>query len=283
MVAVTSSSWADEPPADLVKARLIADTTAVAPGQPFKVGVLLKITPGWHLYWINPGDGGVPTTVELKLPEGFTASALQYPTPSRFEDPGGLVSFGYSDSVMLVATITPPTTLASDNIAISAEANWLVCEKVCVPGDVKLQLALPVGPPAPNAPEQFEAWQKRMPVRQTPQLAGIVQSQAMESSVDQGTLTLIVNWKQSAPEKIEWFPPASTAVFFGETEITSEGNRTTIKAGFQRLAGQKASVSGLESVLAYASPHGRMGVSVPVNLDPQAQTGQSSIQSQLGR
>ena len=35
----------------LVKASLLADTTAIVPGKPFEVGVLLEMEPGWHTYW----------------------------------------------------------------------------------------------------------------------------------------------------------------------------------------------------------------------------------------
>src|SRR5678815_3819103 len=75
---------------DLVKAELLADVSAIQPGQPFHVGVLLKIKPQWHVYWKNPGESGVATILDLKLPEGFKASPVQYPVPRQHEDPGGI-------------------------------------------------------------------------------------------------------------------------------------------------------------------------------------------------
>ena len=44
-----------------------------------KVGVLLEVEPGWHVYWMNPGDSGAPTTVSLTLPPGFTAGPVRFP------------------------------------------------------------------------------------------------------------------------------------------------------------------------------------------------------------
>src|SRR3954447_4373338 len=92
------------PPAasDLVKASILADTTAVQPGQPFRIGLLLKIAPQWHVYWQNPGEGGIPTTVSFRLPDGFVASPVQYPVPMRFALQGGLYAYGYEDQVMLM-------------------------------------------------------------------------------------------------------------------------------------------------------------------------------------
>ena len=70
-----------------VQASLVADTTGVSVGKPFTVGVLLKIDPGWHIYWKNPGDAGLPTKVKWTLPDGFTAGELRYPTPHEFTLP----------------------------------------------------------------------------------------------------------------------------------------------------------------------------------------------------
>src|SRR5689334_4883262 len=99
------------PATQLVDATLLADTAAVEPGRPFTVGVLLKIQPKWHVYWKNPGDSGIATTVDFAVPEGFTVGDLQFPVPQRLNLAGGLVSFGYEDEVMLLATVVPPNDL----------------------------------------------------------------------------------------------------------------------------------------------------------------------------
>ena len=52
----------------LVKASLLADTTAIVPGKPFEVGVLLEMEPSWHTYWEYPGDAGLPTSISWRLP-----------------------------------------------------------------------------------------------------------------------------------------------------------------------------------------------------------------------
>src|ERR1700683_3237285 len=67
-----------------VQASFVADVTGVAAGKPFAVGVLLKIDPGWHIYWKNPGDAGLPTLVKWDLPSGYSVGDLSYPTPPRF-------------------------------------------------------------------------------------------------------------------------------------------------------------------------------------------------------
>src|SRR5689334_14231321 len=93
---------------DLVSTQMLADVSAISPGTPFTVGVKLTMVPEWHVYWINCGDTGIPTRITLKLPEGFTASEVQFPIPHKFDVPGGMIAYGYDDEVMFLATITPP-------------------------------------------------------------------------------------------------------------------------------------------------------------------------------
>src|ERR1700722_20835808 len=65
---------------------LVSDTDAVAPGSPFRVGLHFQLAPGWHTYWQNPGDAGVPAEVALTLPPGSTSGAIVWPTPQRMAE-----------------------------------------------------------------------------------------------------------------------------------------------------------------------------------------------------
>ena len=73
---VLSASKGDQ----VVKASLVADTASIESGKSFRVGVRLIMDPGWHTYWKNPGDAGLATTVAWKLPKGFSAGKLGWPS-----------------------------------------------------------------------------------------------------------------------------------------------------------------------------------------------------------
>src|SRR5690242_77174 len=104
-----ANAWAAVPSGDdLVKATLLADVKSVKPGQPFTLAVLLKLEPGWHVYWKNPGESGMATSVTWKLPQGFKAGELNFPIPKQFGNSGDVIGYGYEDEVLLTATITPP-------------------------------------------------------------------------------------------------------------------------------------------------------------------------------
>ncbi|PYJ55396.1 MAG: hypothetical protein DME82_07390 [Verrucomicrobia bacterium] len=168
----------------LVKPELLADTTAVVPGKPFIVGLLLRMAPGWHTYWKFSGDAGLPTEVKWKLPAGWKISEIQWPIPLKTIDPGDIQTYGYVDEVLLMQEITPPNVVAgigdAGNVAradhepgssipattvkLSADANWLVCEKICIPGSATLQLELPVSATSqPANTELFARYRRLLP------------------------------------------------------------------------------------------------------------------------
>ena len=124
-------------------ATLVSDTDAVRPGTPFRLALRLRLAPGWHTYWRNPGDAGAPPELLLSLPDGTTAGPIAWPTPQRLAE-GPLMTYAYTGEVLLPVTVQPgPATSAG--LAVSATATWLVCERICVPEEGSFQLALPSG------------------------------------------------------------------------------------------------------------------------------------------
>ena len=67
-------SAASEPPSPRVRIELVSEVQSIAPGETFWVGLRQRIAPGWHTYWMNPGDSGEPPRIEWTLPAGFTDS-----------------------------------------------------------------------------------------------------------------------------------------------------------------------------------------------------------------
>jgi thiol:disulfide interchange protein DsbD len=130
---------------ELVRASLVSDVVSIAPGQTFRVGVLYRMEPGWHIYWKYSGDSGIPTKIEWQLPQGFKAGDLQWPLPMRDKEPGDLEVFDYTSEVLLFAEIEAPSTLPPQPISIQAKSDWLVCQSLCVPGRAQLSLNLMTG------------------------------------------------------------------------------------------------------------------------------------------
>jgi thiol:disulfide interchange protein/DsbC/DsbD-like thiol-disulfide interchange protein len=129
---------------DHVEAELVAEQTALVPGVPSTLALRLKIEDGWHTYWRNPGDSGLPTTLAWKLPPGFAAGEIEWPAPKALPV-GPLVNYGYEGVVLHLVTVTPPTDLKpGENVTLAARADWLVCKEICIPDGADLALTLPV-------------------------------------------------------------------------------------------------------------------------------------------
>lgn len=153
----------------LVTASLIADTTAIVPGKPFRVGVLLEMAPKWHTYWQYSGDAGIPTSIEWKLPEGWGVGPIEWPLPEAILEPGDIQVYAYGDKVMLIQQIQPPAEIIESNINLEANVSWLVCEEICIPGKATVSRMLPVaGHAEPDNAAIFEEWTAKLPSMDPP-------------------------------------------------------------------------------------------------------------------
>lgn len=131
-----------EPPR--ARAQLLAETTTWLRGAENTVALELTPEPGWHTYWINPGDSGLSTKLEWILPKGVMAGAIQWPAPHR-APLGELTNYGYGESTLHLVSITVPADWpANQPLELKAKAKWLVCKDICIPGEADLTLSRPV-------------------------------------------------------------------------------------------------------------------------------------------
>ncbi len=150
----------------LIEPSLIADTETLVPGRAVTVALRLDIAEGWHTYWENPGDSGIPATVDWDVPEGVRVGPIQWPVPKKVEEPGNLKVYAFKDEVVLLARVFTPADLELDEVTIRATADWLVCRESCIPGDAELELTLPVGTEtSPVNRELFAEFRDRLPRR----------------------------------------------------------------------------------------------------------------------
>jgi thiol:disulfide interchange protein DsbD len=169
LIAVASKGFAQTYQGkQLVKAELLADTTAIVPGKSFTAGLLLRMAPGWHTYWKFSGDAGLPTELKWKLPPGWKIGEIQWPIPLKTIDPGDIETYGYENEILLMQEITPPSKLDDTSAKLSTEANWLVCEKICIPGGATLQLDLPVASTSQPANTDIFARYRRLLPQNSP-------------------------------------------------------------------------------------------------------------------
>jgi thiol:disulfide interchange protein DsbD len=131
-----------------VEAELVSERDALVPGTTATVALRLRIADHWHTYWRNPGETGLPTTLDWKLPEGYAAGAIDWPAPQLLSV-GPLKNYGYEGEVLhLVPLAVPGSAQPGTTVTLKARADWLVCRDTCIPEGADLALALPVAPTA---------------------------------------------------------------------------------------------------------------------------------------
>jgi thiol:disulfide interchange protein len=124
--------------------RLVSEQNAVVPGRTFWVGLDVIPDDGWHVYWKNPGDAGLPLRIKWQLPSGIKAGDIYWPYPKRINE-GPLTSFVYEHEVFLLVPITVDKNFQpSKNVNLHARVTWLACKSECILGRAELNLSLPV-------------------------------------------------------------------------------------------------------------------------------------------
>jgi thiol:disulfide interchange protein DsbD len=154
---------------------LLANVAEVVPGEPFDIALRFELPKGWHTYWVNSGDSGQPPRVTWALPPGFDVGQLQFPVPKRHIAAGDVVTNILEGQPILLAHVTPPDSIVEPEVLLKAEISYLICKTTCLIEQTTVQLGLPVGPPATDAPpdnaELFDVARMLLPKDESQQLS----------------------------------------------------------------------------------------------------------------
>ena len=113
---------------------LVPLTGTIQPGASTDVGLHFVLDKGWHVYWTNAGDSGEPPKIGWKLPQGITASAMQFPAPERLPL-GPLMDFGYENEVLFPMTLQAQGTSVTLDRATSSSCGLAGLPRGLHPGE----------------------------------------------------------------------------------------------------------------------------------------------------
>jgi DsbC/DsbD-like thiol-disulfide interchange protein len=134
-----STDWA---PAAKSQARLIARGGHLA-------GFEIALAPGAITYWRNPGDAGLPPTLDFSASENVASVEPLFPAPKRMHEADGGEAFGYDGGVVFPLRVKPRDPAKPATLKLNAD--FAVCEKVCLPAKARLELKLPAAADSPYA------------------------------------------------------------------------------------------------------------------------------------
>lgn len=236
------------------KTEIIPEADGFVPGETLWFALRQELRPGWHVFWINPGDAGLPLKLDWTLPEGYAAGEPFHPVPD-YIPVGPLASYAHEgEPVFLVPVSAPENARAGDTVDVSIGASWQTCEDICVPEEGRFSFSLPVVESATrdashaalfagaraNLPEDGDA--------------------RARFAAENGRYVFTA----AAPEGFD----ATAAFFFPALEGLVEASakqKITVKDGDVRIVmapGWRDDFKGpsLDGVLAFVGPQGRRGV-----------------------
>ncbi len=145
---------------------LLTSQATPQPGEEFWLVAEFRPPPGAHIYWKNPGETGLATTVDFSTTAPIDISPPRYPGPQRFDGEAGTTSYGYGTPTALLARARVAAPLDGSAI-VEARASWLSCREVCVKEQAATQIDLRTATPTDVA-----ALLARLPIPNTSQVTG---------------------------------------------------------------------------------------------------------------
>ena len=174
-----------------------------------ELGYKFTLTPGWHTYWINPGDSGGPPVFEFNSPDGWEINNNAWPGPQKIEYPP-LMTFGYVDEVVF------PFQLELENLndqETEITTKFLVCDDICVPEEATLLLKLKNQIlNIEERPNQLQKWRNLVPIRAPPET--LVSSAGTSFTIE----------SKSISNQSQFFPFDENTMDFSTKQISKNGS-----------------------------------------------------------
>lgn len=233
------------------------------------VGAHFSITPDWHLYWRNPGHSGLPTTVEWRLPPGFSAGPVSWPLPLKFSSDGKPMMIGYEGEVVLISEVIPPPEYRwGDDLTVTVKASWLGCSaRSCFRDQADITQKISVA--SSKSQDFFQEWLARVP-------ASANQNSAVQSLRRDDDKNLVIAWRDVVTE-VTFIPNRTAPSGQEQVSITTKRSDNGLLESEivipSTVFGDTISDRGL--VLFRSSDGGRRGFELPLSPSSEELFGQS--------
>jgi len=131
--AQDASPWIKDAHSSL---RLLAGSRT---GSVLMGGIEIQLQPGWKTYWRTPGDSGVPPRFDFSRSVNVESVTPLYPSPRKFDDGAGGMSYGYIKHVIFPLRIVLKNP--NEPVQLRASISYAVCEKLCLPVEAEAELS----------------------------------------------------------------------------------------------------------------------------------------------
>ncbi|RRQ51173.1 thiol:disulfide interchange protein [Sphingorhabdus wooponensis] len=190
-----------------VRASLEAETRSPAPGDIVTVAIVMDPKPGWHDYWVNPGDAGTPLELQWQLPAGASAGPVRAPVPETLIVSGFMNHIYKAKHAFLVDLKIPQSAIVGQKLDIKVNARWSACsDLVCVPESATLSVPMTIGSGTIAKPDRarFDVWRSALPVP--------LDRKALYA-IDGNRIDIAIPYPRSADASRVWFFAQSENLF----------------------------------------------------------------------
>lgn len=126
-----------------VKVTYKASHKEIAPGDTLLIEFTFEIKKGWHIYWINPGDAGLPTIIQLKENQVGKQIDVLMDVPKILKEED-LVFYCYENKTTMVSKIIIPPAANLGKNTLEFDISWLMCKNECFPGKINLKISVEI-------------------------------------------------------------------------------------------------------------------------------------------
>src|SRR5262249_20624760 len=142
----------------------------ITTGAPDEQGIIegalqIDLKPGWKTYWLDPGDAGVPPSLDVSASHNVASADMSFPAPHRFDD-GFAKWAGYDQPVTFPVAfrLNDPKQHATIEAAIFLG----ICETICVPVQTTLRVETASDPDNADDAETVQAALDALPAPAQP-------------------------------------------------------------------------------------------------------------------
>jgi len=266
--------WAQQgtSPKDAVTIKTFSSHRGLEAGGEFKVGVLFELGDGWHIYWKNPGEAGLPTWLKVGAGSELVESGdVNWPIPIRFMQPGGILGYGYHKEAFFEIPVRIVGEASPGPLELEVDLSWLLCsESVCIPGSYGGVLELELGDRSVKS-NDFKVFNKKAPVY--PEIIRQPYSQSVRVSHRDPTeqehdklYRIAVDWS-SDPGEVELFLTSDRQVKVELVETETGKMETEVDLAVQIRDRERVSEREVELLVVPGSESGEKPLSIRIELD----------------
>lgn len=122
---------------------LKSSTGTIQPNSEFWLQLDWSLEPNWYIYAQNPGDGGLPPSLDFELPNGITVEETIWPKAMDLSKEG-LVIYGYKNSCKTLVRLKASANYKPSTLdLIKLSIRWGICHDQCIVDNVTLGLRYP--------------------------------------------------------------------------------------------------------------------------------------------